>query len=74
MLDSLTRILECLHYFLNFRVNDDCSFGICTVMYAAVAVLGYMMFGESTQSQFTLNMPQELVASKVAVWTTVCGI
>lgn len=47
------------------------SFGICTVMYAAVAVLGYMMFGESTQSQFTLNMPQELVASKVAVWTTV---
>lgn len=47
------------------------SFGICTVMYAAVAVLGYMMFGESTQSQFTLNMPQELVASKVALWTTV---
>ncbi|KAK4435982.1 Amino acid transporter AVT1C [Sesamum alatum] len=47
------------------------SFGICTVMYAAVAVLGYMMFGESTQSQFTLNMPQDLVASKIAVWTTV---
>ncbi|KAK6144746.1 hypothetical protein DH2020_021566 [Rehmannia glutinosa] len=47
------------------------SFGICTVLYAAVAVLGYMMFGESTQSQFTLNMPQDLVASKIAVWTTV---
>ncbi|KAL8051726.1 hypothetical protein ABFX02_06G166800 [Erythranthe guttata] len=47
------------------------SFGICTVMYAAVAVLGYTMFGESTQSQFTLNMPQDLIASKIAVWTTV---
>ncbi|KAL0403497.1 UNVERIFIED_CONTAM: Amino acid transporter AVT1C [Sesamum radiatum] len=46
------------------------SFAICTV-YAAVAVLGYMMFGESTQSQFTLNMPQDLVASKIALWTTV---
>ncbi|XP_057788795.1 amino acid transporter AVT1C-like isoform X2 [Salvia miltiorrhiza] len=47
------------------------SFAICTVMYGAVAVLGYMMFGESTQSQFTLNMPQDLLASKIAVWTTV---
>ncbi|KAK4487228.1 hypothetical protein RD792_006548 [Penstemon davidsonii] len=46
------------------------SFGICTLMYAGVAVLGYMMFGESTESQFTLNMPQDLVASKIAVWTT----
>ncbi|XP_051116525.1 amino acid transporter AVT1C-like [Andrographis paniculata] len=47
------------------------SFGICTLMYAAVAVLGYMMFGDSTESQFTLNMPHNLVASKIALWTTV---
>ncbi|XP_077221664.1 transmembrane amino acid transporter family protein [Tasmannia lanceolata] len=46
-------------------------FIICTVMYAGVATMGYTMFGESTQSQFTLNMPQNLVASKIAVWTTV---
>ncbi|GAV62530.1 Aa_trans domain-containing protein [Cephalotus follicularis] len=46
-------------------------FVICTVMYAGVASVGYMMFGESTQSQFTLNMPKDLVASKIAVWTTV---
>lgn len=47
------------------------SFGICTLLYAGVAVIGYLMFGESTQSQYTLNMPQELVASKIALWTTV---
>ena len=33
--------------------------------------MGYKMFGESTMSQFTLNLPQDLVASKIAVWTTV---
>lgn len=46
-------------------------FGICTLMYAGVAYMGYTMFGEKTESQFTLNLPQDLVASKVAVWTTV---
>ncbi|WCJ19266.1 Transmembrane amino acid transporter family protein [Euphorbia peplus] len=46
-------------------------FGICTVMYASVAYMGYTMFGESIESQFTLNMPKDLVASKIAVWTTV---
>jgi vesicular inhibitory amino acid transporter len=46
-------------------------FGICTVMFAGVAVMGYKMFGESTLSQFTLNMPKDLVATKIAVWTTV---
>lgn len=33
--------------------------------------MGYYMFGEETKSQFTLNMPNNLVASKLAVWTTV---
>ncbi|CAI9759759.1 unnamed protein product [Fraxinus pennsylvanica] len=47
------------------------SFGICTLMYAGVAGMGYTMFGETTQSQFTHNMPKDLVASKIVVWTTV---
>ncbi|KAL5709973.1 Amino acid transporter avt1c [Ranunculus cassubicifolius] len=46
------------------------SFAVVTILYAGVAVMGYSMFGETTSSQFTLNMPQDLVASKVALWTT----
>ncbi|KAG0491688.1 hypothetical protein HPP92_005086 [Vanilla planifolia] len=47
------------------------SFAFCTILFAGVAAMGFAMFGDSTQSQFTLNMPQELVASRIAVWTTV---
>lgn len=47
------------------------SFGICSLLYAGAAAMGYTMFGEAILSQFTLNMPQELVATKIAVWTTV---
>lgn len=47
------------------------SFIICSLLYGGVAVSGFLMFGESTKSQFTLNMPHELLASKIAVWTTV---
>ncbi|KAK9064086.1 hypothetical protein SSX86_017958 [Deinandra increscens subsp. villosa] len=46
------------------------SFAICTVLYAGVAIMGYMMFGESTESQFTLNLPPNFLASKIAVWAT----
>ncbi|KAE8711976.1 Transmembrane amino acid transporter family protein isoform 3 [Hibiscus syriacus] len=54
------------------RVFDvPCGFGICTLLYAGTAVMGYKMFGEATESQFTLNMPKDLVASKIAVWATV---
>lgn len=42
-------------------------------MYAGAAVMGYKMFGESIESQFTLNLPQDKVATKIAVWTTVCS-
>ncbi|KAI3730992.1 hypothetical protein L1987_62174 [Smallanthus sonchifolius] len=47
------------------------SFAICTLLYAGVAIMGYMMFGELTESQFTLNLPSNFLTSKIAVWATV---
>lgn len=48
-----------------------CSFVVCTVIYAGVATAGFLMFGESIKSQFTLNMPRQYMSSKIAVWTMV---
>ncbi|KAL6653177.1 hypothetical protein ACP70R_012102 [Stipagrostis hirtigluma subsp. patula] len=47
------------------------SIALSTVLLAGAAIVGYIMFGESTESQFTLNLPPYLVASNIAVWTTV---
>ncbi|KAG5099301.1 hypothetical protein JHK82_044353 [Glycine max] len=66
---SLSSVLS-----LESNKTCDCSFshnfGICTLLYARADVLGYTMIGEAILSQFTLNMPKELVATKIAVWTT----
>ncbi|XP_042064227.1 amino acid transporter AVT1J-like [Salvia splendens] len=45
-------------------------FLVCTTSYASMAVLGYLMFGSEVQSQVTLNLPTNLVSSKVAIYTT----
>lgn len=47
------------------------SVSFCFFMYTGVATCGFLMFGDSISSQFTLNMPEEFVASKIAVWTTI---
>ncbi|XP_062220533.1 amino acid transporter AVT1A isoform X3 [Phragmites australis] len=46
-------------------------FAICTAIYGSFAIIGFLMFGENTLSQITLNLPKHSVASKVALWTTV---
>ncbi|KVH94835.1 hypothetical protein Ccrd_003095 [Cynara cardunculus var. scolymus] len=47
------------------------SFSVSFVLYTAVGVYGYLMFGDSIKSQFTLNMPTNYTTSKVAAWTVV---
>ncbi|KAK7256761.1 hypothetical protein RIF29_30224 [Crotalaria pallida] len=47
------------------------SFAFCLIMYVGVGAIGYLTFGDAVESQFTLNMPKDLHASKIATWTTV---
>ncbi|XP_044983827.1 amino acid transporter AVT1C-like [Hordeum vulgare subsp. vulgare] len=46
-------------------------FIVVTIVYSGVVATGFLMFGESTMSQFTLNMPQQYVPSKIAIWMTI---
>ncbi|GMH29410.1 hypothetical protein Nepgr_031253 [Nepenthes gracilis] len=46
-------------------------FVLCVILYGSVAVVGFLMFGEDTSSQITLNMPKHSLVSSVASWTVV---
>jgi hypothetical protein len=52
-----------LHYF---------GFRVVTLVYVGVVVSGFLVFGESTMSQFTLNLlPRRYIPSKTAIWMTI---
>ncbi|XP_047321067.1 amino acid transporter AVT1I-like [Impatiens glandulifera] len=48
-------------------------FLISTVIYVSMAIEGYLMFGGSLVSQVTLNLPSQLMSSKIAIYTTLVG-
>ncbi|KAL8526894.1 hypothetical protein ACS0TY_015947 [Phlomoides rotata] len=47
------------------------SFVVAGLLYAGVAVCGFLMFGEAISPQFTLNLPKRLIASNIAGWSVV---
>ncbi|KAL2502837.1 Transmembrane amino acid transporter family protein [Forsythia ovata] len=49
------------------------SFAIAAFTYTGVAICGFLMFGEATKPQFTLNLPTKLVASDIAGWSVVAA-
>ncbi|KAJ0975308.1 hypothetical protein J5N97_017273 [Dioscorea zingiberensis] len=44
-------------------------FVICTINYASMAVLGYLMYGNEVQSQVTLNLPLGHISTQIAIYT-----
>ncbi|KAK6920906.1 Amino acid transporter, transmembrane domain [Dillenia turbinata] len=49
------------------------SFGLSTLSYVSMAIIGYAMFGNNVQSQVTLNLPTNKPSSKIAIYTTLVG-
>ncbi|KAG0477916.1 hypothetical protein HPP92_012635 [Vanilla planifolia] len=45
-------------------------FVLCTITNGVMAVIGYLMFGEASKSQVTLNLPVGRMSSKIAIYTT----
>ncbi|KAL8159256.1 hypothetical protein V2J09_000793 [Rumex salicifolius] len=43
-------------------------FVLSTSVYLSVGVLGFLLFGEDTDSQITLNLPDDAAVSKLALW------
>ncbi|XP_019458961.1 PREDICTED: vacuolar amino acid transporter 1-like [Lupinus angustifolius] len=46
-------------------------FILCILVFGVVAIMGFLMFGEATLSQITLNLPPNVFASRIALWTIV---
>ncbi|KAF3329193.1 vacuolar amino acid transporter 1-like isoform X1 [Carex littledalei] len=45
-------------------------FAVCTLNYAFMAVVGYLMYGQDIKSQITLNLPDGKWSTNIAIYTT----
>ncbi|KAL1551028.1 amino acid transporter AVT1I-like isoform X1 [Salvia divinorum] len=45
-------------------------FVFSSVSYGSMAIMGYLMYGESLMSQVTLNLPLQNIGTKIAIYTT----
>ncbi|GAB4840012.1 hypothetical protein Ancab_020721 [Ancistrocladus abbreviatus] len=45
-------------------------FVLSSVSYGSMAILGYLMYGETIMSQVTLNLPTRKISSQIAIYTT----
>ncbi|KAF3320094.1 vacuolar amino acid transporter 1-like isoform X1 [Carex littledalei] len=45
-------------------------FALCTLNYALMAVVGYLMYGQDIKSQITLNLPNGKWSTNIAIYTT----
>ncbi|KAJ6753149.1 AMINO ACID TRANSPORTER AVT1J [Salix koriyanagi] len=55
------------HQFSNVMIL---CFILCSISYASMAVLGYLMFGPNVKSQITLNLPTDKLSSRLTIYTT----
>ncbi|KAF4352614.1 hypothetical protein CsatB_018450 [Cannabis sativa] len=46
------------------------SFVLTTLTYLLTSCVSYVMYGDSVESQITLNLPTKLISSQVAIYTT----
>ncbi|KAL2944752.1 Amino acid transporter AVT1A, partial [Bienertia sinuspersici] len=55
---------------LYHSMSDKKNFALSISMYLLVAISGFLMFGEETNSQITLNLPESSAGTTITLWTT----
>ena len=50
------------------------SLVLCSLNYAVIAVLGYLIYGEDVQAQVTLNLPSGKLYTRITILTTLISL
>lgn len=49
-------------------------FGMTVAVYAGVSSIGYLMYGDQLKAEITLNLPQDAIVTKIALWLIVVNV